>query len=360
MTRPRRTPLDPRSRETADFELLADSVSFPIFLIDLTTYRIVLANDPAAALVGWSKAQLADRAVTEFFDTAEGEGVRHAIEALRSGAIDGYRSHRRILRPDGQGLDSTVWTRVLGSHLMPTAMTVVMPGGDGVLLASSVPPFIAQLAPTVVCILDAEWRVTWVNVDVEEVLGYTASEYLGVPLLGAVHPDDLSTVLDAIDEMRTRRAGRPVCARLRRSDGTWRPMDCMLVPISLDEPARYGLFSGPAAPVEHIGFDQAARVVELESRMLRIATQLRAAGVTELGALPDLSGVEGLDELSPRQADILTRLLRGERVATIAAELYVSPTTVRNHLTAIFRKFGVHSQTELLELLRPQPPRDAL
>jgi DNA-binding NarL/FixJ family response regulator len=64
--------------------------------------------------------------------------------------------------------------------------------------------------------------------------------------------------------------------------------------------------------------------------------------------------------LSPRQADILTRLLRGERVATIAAELYVSPTTVRNHLTAIFRKFGVHSQTELIELLRPQPPRDGL
>jgi PAS domain S-box-containing protein len=238
---------------------------------------------------------------------------------------------------------------------MPTAMSVLMPGGDGVLLASSVPSFIAQLAPAVICILDAEWRVTWVNVDVEEVLGYTALEYQGVPLLGAVHPDDLNAVLDAIDEMRARRTARPVCGRLRRADGTWRPMDCMVVPISLDEPERYGLFSGPAAPAELLPFDQAARVAELEHRMLRIATQLRAAGVADLGALPDLSVVPGLDELSPRQSEILTRLLRGERVPTIAAELYLSPTTVRNHLTAIFRKFGVHSQAELLELLRSPP-----
>ena len=352
MTRPRRTPLDPGTRVTADFGLLADAVSFPLFLIDLNTYRIVLANDQAAALVGWDKDDLTDQPVADFFGSAEGEGVRQALQALKAGAIDGYRSHRRILRPDGRELDSTVWTRALGSHLMPTAMTVVMPGGDGVLLASSVPPFISQLAPAVVCILDAEWRVSWVNVDVEEVLGYTALEYQGVPLLGAVHPDDLSAVLETIDEMRTRRAAMPVCARLRRADGTWRPMDCMLVPIRLDEPERYGLFSGPAAPTEGLPFDQTARVAELEHRMLRIATQLRAAGVADLGALPDLSGVPGVDELSPRQADILARLLRGERVATIAAELYVSPTTVRNHLTAIFRKFGVHSQTELIEHLR--------
>ncbi|MGN6472198.1 MAG: LuxR C-terminal-related transcriptional regulator, partial [Mycobacteriales bacterium] len=36
-----------------------------------------------------------------------------------------------------------------------------------------------------------------------------------------------------------------------------------------------------------------------------------------------------------------------------ARELYLSPTTVRNHLSAIFQRFGVHSQRELLDLLRP-------
>ena len=35
----------------------------------------------------------------------------------------------------------------------------------------------------------------------------------------------------------------------------------------------------------------------------------------------------------------------------IARSMYLSQSTVRNHLTAVYRKFGVHSQRELLELL---------
>jgi DNA-binding CsgD family transcriptional regulator len=43
------------------------------------------------------------------------------------------------------------------------------------------------------------------------------------------------------------------------------------------------------------------------------------------------------------------------RASTIAEALYLSPSTVRNHLTMIFRKFGVHSQLELIHKLRPLP-----
>ena len=63
-------------------------------------------------------------------------------------------------------------------------------------------------------------------------------------------------------------------------------------------------------------------------------------------------------DLSSRQQEILRRLLEGERVPTIARTLYLSPTTVRNHLCAMFRKFGVHSQEELIERVRaPRSPR---
>jgi DNA-binding NarL/FixJ family response regulator len=48
---------------------------------------------------------------------------------------------------------------------------------------------------------------------------------------------------------------------------------------------------------------------------------------------------------------VLTRLLHGERVPAIAADLFVSQSTVRNNLSALFGKFGVHSQAELLQLL---------
>jgi DNA-binding CsgD family transcriptional regulator len=41
-------------------------------------------------------------------------------------------------------------------------------------------------------------------------------------------------------------------------------------------------------------------------------------------------------------------------VPIIAKELYLSQATVRNHLAAIFSIFTVHSQAELLALLRPR------
>ena len=60
-----------------------------------------------------------------------------------------------------------------------------------------------------------------------------------------------------------------------------------------------------------------------------------------------------------RQWEILIRLVRGQRVKDIADALYLSPSTVRNHLTAIYRKFGVHSQAELLATLLNVPPLTA-
>jgi DNA-binding NarL/FixJ family response regulator len=99
------------------------------------------------------------------------------------------------------------------------------------------------------------------------------------------------------------------------------------------------------------------RVAELEGRLRRIAAELRAAGFMddERPSIPAAGDIPQLVELSSRQRQILVRLLNAQRVSLIAAELYVSPSTVRNHLTTIFTKFGVHSQAELLAVLRSKP-----
>jgi DNA-binding CsgD family transcriptional regulator len=59
-----------------------------------------------------------------------------------------------------------------------------------------------------------------------------------------------------------------------------------------------------------------------------------------------------IDTLTKREKDVLQLLLDGRRVSSIARTLYLSPQTVRNHLKAIFRKLGAHSQAELLDNLR--------
>ena len=59
-----------------------------------------------------------------------------------------------------------------------------------------------------------------------------------------------------------------------------------------------------------------------------------------------------LDGLSPRQRTIIAALMQGERTSAIASSQFVSESTIRSHLSAIYRAFGVHSQTELLSMLR--------
>ena len=59
----------------------------------------------------------------------------------------------------------------------------------------------------------------------------------------------------------------------------------------------------------------------------------------------------GLEDLTARQEEILTRLLDGDRVTTISRGMHLSASTIRNHLAALYRKVGVHSQAELIERL---------
>jgi DNA-binding NarL/FixJ family response regulator len=56
--------------------------------------------------------------------------------------------------------------------------------------------------------------------------------------------------------------------------------------------------------------------------------------------------------LSAREREVFRLLLSNHRVASIAGTLFISQHTVRNHLKAIYKKFGVGSQEALIELVR--------
>ncbi|MDP9428158.1 MAG: helix-turn-helix transcriptional regulator, partial [Actinomycetota bacterium] len=51
--------------------------------------------------------------------------------------------------------------------------------------------------------------------------------------------------------------------------------------------------------------------------------------------------------LTPRERDVALGLARGESTEALAARLFLSPHTVRDHLKAVFRKVGVASRAEL-------------
>ena len=56
-------------------------------------------------------------------------------------------------------------------------------------------------------------------------------------------------------------------------------------------------------------------------------------------------------KLSPRESEVLTYLVKGRNAKHIAEKLYVSESTVKTHISNIYRKVGIHSQQELLDQL---------
>ena len=57
------------------------------------------------------------------------------------------------------------------------------------------------------------------------------------------------------------------------------------------------------------------------------------------------------DPLSAREREVAGLVLRGNTVAAVARKLYISENTVRGHMKSIYRKLGVHSRQELIDLL---------
>jgi DNA-binding CsgD family transcriptional regulator len=295
--------------------------SLAIALIELPTRRIVELSRRAASLLGSQPRVLRGEDVVSI--SVEPEATSRALEIVTEGVVDSYQASRLVRGSDGADLSVSGWVRVLERI-----------GGRA----------------------DAFFIITSARTEEDVSLGGESSvghslESLIVPLLDILHPHDLAEMLTAIDQAEADRAQVAVTVRLRDGLRGWSRFRIILGPID-DEPDRFGFVLTPAgetaAPIPSAG-----RVIELEHHLRRIAREVAAAGVVpDFGGLPDLETIPGLEDLSPRQREVVNRLFRGERVAQIARGMYLSPSTVRNHLANLFRKVGVHSQTEFLELLR--------
>ena len=56
--------------------------------------------------------------------------------------------------------------------------------------------------------------------------------------------------------------------------------------------------------------------------------------------------------LSDREAHVVRLLLSGVRVPLIARQLHLSPSTVRNQLSMVYRKLGVTSRSGAIQRAR--------
>lgn len=184
------------------------------------------------------------------------------------------------------------------------------------------------------------------------------SDLLDSSVLTLVHPDDLPQLFVTLANCLVDQGGVGARLRLHHRGDTWVSSRWIVTPLA-DGQLRFGFaFSVPS---NGDGVDRrGSREDALERHLWRIAREVEASGVVAgFARVPDPGELPGLKALSARQWEVLTRLLRGQRVPAIARELFLSQSTVRNHLTEMFRKLGVRSQEQLLELLRADARREA-
>lgn len=56
--------------------------------------------------------------------------------------------------------------------------------------------------------------------------------------------------------------------------------------------------------------------------------------------------------LSEREMDVLKLMVKGHRYTDIAAQLFISPNTVRTHVNNVYKKLHLSSKSEMIELAR--------
>ncbi len=170
--------------------------------------------------------------------------------------------------------------------------------------------------------------------------------------IGLSNQSDYRRVITRSLNGRLPRRPQSVTWSLMSLSGDAMPVQAKIIPMhngTGPSAALLWIFSPTPGEVRVI---QDPRRRELEAMMRRISDELGRFGMGSGGAPIETIPVHpDFDLLSRRERDVVTQLLQGHRVVSIAELLEVSEHTVRNHLKSIFRKLGVHSQAELVDRL---------
>lgn len=314
--------------------------ALPALLIRVPNEEIIAASEPAGHLLveGAGKDLVGHSAEEYSADPPSG-----ALVLVAQGRVNGFQASRTLRRCDGSKEPLQVWVRA-GDREVPVGYAVA------ILWSGRRAPWMYLPARTdteaeihqIIGTVDAALHVERISDDVR-LLCVAPEDVIGASFFTLFDVTSAVDVLQALADTTNSRRGL-----------------CLAVNVCRDEmPAMGELILRPLAPAPSFSFcitvkDEAREPIVLND--LRsfdtIGRGLHALGLAEtLGRFHE-AGLKGADKLTTRETDIICRLMDGDRVPAIAKALYLSPSTVRNHLSNVFRKLGVASQQELIDLIR--------
>jgi len=310
----------------------------PVMVLQAPSFVITAASPGAHELLDPLAEPLVGRSLT---DLLEGH-PSGAMPLLAAGRLAGYET-LQVLKLTGQR--RRLWISALPDIGLSQVVLAVLLKED--VTQQVCVPWKGDDAPSaVIGSTDARLVVDRVSSEVYGSFGYRSEEIIGTSFLEFVVSDDIADVLLALARMSQRKEVVTLRVDVVSADQVVLTCQLVLLPLTPTPSCAFALLSeGSEGPAN------ARAVADLVKRLGR---GIRGAITSQAAVSPLRSGVD-LGRLSGRELEIVTRLLAGDRVSSIAKQLFLSEGTIRNHLSSVFGKLGVRTQQELIELLRVTP-----
>lgn len=199
--------------------------------------------------------------------------------------------------------------------------------------------------PAILGSTNAHLIIDRLSAGAEILLGFSSGELIGQSLLQLVSRADVLSLVTAAARSLETDKWTSLSVAVQRDEESMR-CRLVLVPVRPAPSLMFALTNDPA---------RRHRLGPGDGTGAGRESPAEPAGPARRPALP--AEVPALTRLSAREVEIVRRLLNGDRVPAIADGLFLSQSTVRNHLSGVFRKLGVRSQQELIYVLRDAPAR---
>ena len=305
----------------------------PALVLELPSERIVSASQAARDFLSPGSGELVGSSLESFTK----DTPTRTFELLAAGQMNGYEADRRLRLRDGRTVPVQIWVRAIGGPPPRHALVVAMAGGRP---AGNIRSPFARAFNAVIGTTDANLVLDRVSSDAGPLFGREPGELIGQPIFKIVHEDDLVGLMWALAQSASERKGVSLQVRINGVAGSERLCQMLLAPLVPPPSVAFAL-----VPAEGAEGSQSPDVEQLLWQMRH--------GIEAVCTSCDIANAQfpALSELSSRELEVVARLFGGQRVPAIAKALFVSQSTVRNHLSSVFRKLNVRSQQELIDLL---------
>jgi len=204
---------------------------------------------------------------------------------------------------------------------------------------------VAPVGVAIVCLADS--KVVWTN---------GAVPYSGGTLersvLDLVAPESRAALAEVLAAVQRGADTERITVHTAPEQGARSAVELVVTAAGDDAASQCIVFWNPKPSVSLVRDDEdpAATTDTLSKAMAAIAREVARAGFLD-ESLVTVSRLPRVELLNDREREIVTLLAQGYRSQAIGDRMYVSSSTIRNYLSAIYRKLGVTNQSELLEHL---------